>query len=90
MVIMLVGWVACLFLVPSHHVRRSDGSRAAPLPSQLQDDSHWWDKFRRVAVTEVKHIIQLKDEWRIWVSTSRKGRNRLAAADTDSVPRAHV
>ncbi|GFZ43475.1 hypothetical protein JCM24511_01195 [Saitozyma sp. JCM 24511] len=66
MVIMLVGWVACLFLVPSHHVRRSDGSRAAPLPSQLQDDSHWWDKFRRVAVTEVKHIIQLKDEWRIW------------------------
>ena len=66
LVIMLVGWVSCLGLLPSHLVRRSDGSRAAPRPSEVQDTSSWYDKFRREAIREVKHIVALKDEWRIW------------------------
>jgi hypothetical protein len=66
MVIMLIGWVACLGLVQSHRVRRSDGSRAAPRPSEIVDTSSVIDKFKRVAVQEIKHIIALKDEWRIW------------------------
>ena len=66
MVIMLIGWAGCFLLLPPHLVRRSDGSRAAPLPAEVADDSHWWTKFVRVAVRETKHIIALKDEWRIW------------------------
>ncbi|ORY31999.1 major facilitator superfamily domain-containing protein [Naematelia encephala] len=66
MVIMLVGWVACIGLLPSHLVRRNDGSRAAPPPEEIGDTSRWWTKFQRVAVREVRHIIALKDEWRIW------------------------
>ncbi|KAK4687426.1 hypothetical protein P7C73_g2694, partial [Tremellales sp. Uapishka_1] len=65
-VIMLIGWVSCIALVPSHLVRRTDGSRAAPLPSQIVDKVPWWQNFSRVARREVKHIIELKDEWRIW------------------------
>ena len=66
MIIMLVGWVACIGLLPSHLVRRSDGSRAGPLPSELQDTSAWHEKFRREAVKEFHHIVALKDDWRIW------------------------
>lgn len=67
MVIMLVGWVACLGLIPSHLVRRSDGSHAAPHPREVGDQLSWWQKFSRVAVREARHIYALKDEWRIWV-----------------------
>lgn len=68
MVIMLVGWVACAGLLPSHLVRRSDGSHAAPDPKQVGERLGWAQAFGKVAVREITHIIALKDEWRIWVS----------------------
>ena len=65
MVIMLFGWALCLLLLPSHLVRRADGSRAAPRPQDIEHGK-WHEKFTRVAIREIKHIIALKDEWRIW------------------------
>lgn len=66
MVIMLVGWVACLLLLPPHMVRRSDGSHAAPHPADVDDSVKWHQRFWIVGRREVLHIIALKDEWRIW------------------------
>ena len=68
---MLVAWGASCFLLPAHKVRRSDGTRAGPLPDTIKA-GYWYDNFSTAAIKEVKHIIQLKDEWRIWVSPKNK------------------
>jgi hypothetical protein len=64
MVIMIVGWALCFFLLPAHHVRRSDGSRVAPKRAPSRQ-GHWWEKFTATAKAEVIHILQLKDEPRV-------------------------
>lgn len=65
MVIMLFGWGLCFFLLPSHLVRRSDGSRAAPMKSNRVSTGPWYKNFTATAKSEIIHIIQLKDEPRI-------------------------
>lgn len=64
-VIMVVGWVLTFFLIPSHHVRRSDGSRAAPRKADRAVTGPWYKKFSKNAKDEFWHIVALKDEPRI-------------------------
>lgn len=61
-VIMMFGWVLTFFLIPSHHVRRSDGSRAAP---RKQLKGNVGSSFIQNAKAEFWHIIALKNEPRI-------------------------
>jgi hypothetical protein len=62
---MLVGWVACVGLTPSHLVVRSDGSCASAPPTRM-GNYRWGKHFYQEAIEEIKSLVALKDEWRIW------------------------
>jgi hypothetical protein len=66
MVIMLVGWAGCALLLPSHKVHRSDGSRAAPIPDKSAFKGDLMRQFVVVFRREIRHLIALKDDWRIF------------------------
>ena len=96
MVIMLVGWVLSFFLLPAHLVRRSNGTRAAPIPDGMRETGPWYSHFTRTAGREVRHIIRLKDDWRIfplipmcfaanWFYSWVKVLSRIAFKETDCI-----
>lgn len=65
MVIMIIGWVLCFFLLPSEKVIRSNGTHVVPIRHSDEEPMHWWQNFTQTAKREFFHMLKLKDEPRI-------------------------